>query len=279
MLSHALTLFRGMPTVGGAGGAGEARVELGQVGYGPMGVAASGGREPDMDVTLSMTKPAMGVNGEGQAAAPLAVAGGGTPVSVAAVATADGAAGPDRAAGLAEIEAAFDRCGAAIHRGLMVRTGRDAATCDDLMQQLWLAAQRNAVGVRVGELERWMRGVARNLLVTHHRRERARPGSAADRRGARVDAALAAEVGLMLERGPLPAEALERGELVEQLLLALTDLDAEDQELLLAHYAEGVAQAALAARAGCGVRAIEGRLYRARAALRQRLAQAPDDGA
>ena len=69
----------------------------------------------------------------------------------------------------------------------------------------------------------------------------------------------------------LPEQELARKEVQEQLLLALTELSSEAQEVLIGAYFEGRSQAELAARLGISPRAVEGRLYRARLALRDRL--------
>ena len=83
---------------------------------------------------------------------------------------------------------------------------------------------------------------------------------------------LAARLAERLDSVDLPPDVLSRQEVQEQLLLALTELDSEDQELLIGFYFDGRTQAALAGVLGISERAIEGRLYRARRALRDRLA-------
>ena len=134
------------------------------------------------------------------------------------------------------------------------------------MQQLWAAAAKNASKVPEGEIEFWLRGVARNLLNTHWRRVSARPTHVAMEDG-RTGAALADR----LTRERLPAEEVERRETQDRLLMAITRLGDADQELIFAHYFEGATQVDLAKRYDMSARAIEGRLYRARQLLRQAL--------
>ncbi|MFT3683687.1 MAG: sigma factor-like helix-turn-helix DNA-binding protein [Phycisphaerales bacterium] len=55
------------------------------------------------------------------------------------------------------------------------------------------------------------------------------------------------------------------------MLLAMTELPAAEQDLLVAHYVRGEEQAKLAERLGLSVRAVEAKLYRARKALHDRL--------
>lgn len=171
----------------------------------------------------------------------------------------------------ARIERAFDLGAGGLHRFVSIRVGGDAHLTDDLMQQVWLAALRNAGEVPEADLERWMRGVARNLVITHWRRSGARPGGIA-----RPNAVLAGEIADELS-SPSPAlELLSRAEARDQLLLALTELESDHQDLLIEHYFGGVPQAAIAQRLETSERAVEGRLYRARQALRGILKSPPD---
>lgn len=165
----------------------------------------------------------------------------------------------------AAMERAFDACAAALYRYFAVRTG-DPHLADDLMQQLWLAAKRGWNGVPAASFEYWLRAIARNLIRTHWRREARRPG---DRPG--VDPALAARLSQRLAAEPLAPAELERREVRDQLRLAITALSAADQELIIGTYFDGLPHAALAQSLGISQRAVEGRLYRARAALRDKL--------
>jgi RNA polymerase sigma-70 factor, ECF subfamily len=163
------------------------------------------------------------------------------------------------------MDAAFDRCSRAIYRYIVVRVG-DAHVADDLMQQLWLQARTGRSDVPPEHHEFWLRGIAKNLVRGHWRREK--------RRATRVvsaDPGLAAELAERMGREPLPAECLENREVQAQLLLAITELEAEEQELIIGHYFLGKAHADLARDCGMSLRAVEGRLYRARRQLREKL--------
>ncbi|MGH7132941.1 MAG: RNA polymerase sigma factor [Phycisphaerales bacterium] len=163
------------------------------------------------------------------------------------------------------LEPVYDRCAASLYRYFMVRTSRNHDLASDLMQQLWLAALRNAAGVPADELEFWLRSVAGNLLATHWRRAASAPLANRDPR-------LANDLAARLTEQPLPESVLTDADTQHQLLLALTELPADDQDLLIAHYLRSVPQSALAQQLGVSVRAIEGRLYRARQALKDLLA-------
>lgn len=172
----------------------------------------------------------------------------------------------------AALQRAFDACSAAIHRYLAVRTG-DAHLADDLMQQLWLQMRGGGGAIPASRLEFWLRAVAKNLLRSHWRASRRRPEHVPI-----PDAELAAELAERLVAQQLPADELDRREVRDQLLLALTDLPAAEQELLIGCYFERLSHAALAERLSLSERAVEGRLYRARQALRARLASLDEHG-
>ena len=163
------------------------------------------------------------------------------------------------------METAFDRCSRSIYRYIAVRVG-DAHLADDLMQQLWLQARTSGTSVPPGELEFWLRGIARNLVRTHWRQRARRPASVP-----LPHPNLAADLADRLVTEELPPDALERREVRDQLLLAMTELPGEQQELIIGHYFQEQSHSALAARLGLSVRAVEGRLYRARQTLREKL--------
>lgn len=160
----------------------------------------------------------------------------------------------------------LDACADALYRFFWVRCGRDPHLADDLMQQLFLQATGRHAHVPEGELEYWLRGIARNLLITHWRRKAARPAHVP-----LPDAHLAANLADRLAGTDLPDADLARREVQDQLMLALTELPAAEQELIVGHYFDGRSQADLGAELGLSARAVEGRLYRARASLREKL--------
>ena len=164
------------------------------------------------------------------------------------------------------VEAVFDRCGSSLYRYFAVRTGGDTHLADDLMQQLWLQAGTGNASIADERVEAWLRSIAKNLIRTHWRKRARRPDSAPL---ARAD--LAAELGRRIDSEELPPNVLERKEVRDQLLLAITELPHGEQELIVGRYFHELSQAELAARLGITERGVEGRLYRARAALREKL--------
>jgi len=165
-----------------------------------------------------------------------------------------------------DLEQAFARCSTSLYRYLWVRTGHDGHLADDLMQQLWLKTSRSAAGVPAHEIEFWLKGVAKNLVREHWRKKKRVP-----RHVPIVDHTIASELARRIANEELPDAYWQRREVMDQLLLAVTDLSSHAQELIVAHYFQGASQADLAARWSISERAIEGRLYRARRALRRKL--------
>ncbi len=165
-----------------------------------------------------------------------------------------------------DLQAAFDRYDRSLYRYLAVRTGQDVHLADDLMQQLWLQIGTASSNVPPDEVEFFLRRIAANLIREHWRRAQRRPEHVPI-----ADAALAAALSERLATEELPVDVLTRREIRDQLLLAITDLGSEDQELIAGHYFAGQSHAALAAALGVGERAVEGRLYRARQRLRETL--------
>ncbi len=160
----------------------------------------------------------------------------------------------------------YDQSAPGLYRFILVRVGHDEHLAADIMQQVWAAAIRNAAKVPDREMEFWLRGVARNLISTHWRRTATRPVHVPV-----PDSGLAGDLADRLAADRLTEAELNRREVRDQLALAITELSSEDQDLIHAHYVAGRSQVQIAQDQGLSVRAVEGRLYRARAALREQL--------
>jgi RNA polymerase sigma factor (sigma-70 family) len=169
------------------------------------------------------------------------------------------------------VEQLFDRYAPVFWRFFTVRTGSDQHAADDLMQQLWLQARLKGGSIRAAKAEAWLWQVARNLLRFYWRTRAAAPADLPE-----VDSVLAGRLARQLDREPLPDELLNRREVRDQLVLALTELAAEHQLVLIGYYFDGKSESALAHEFALSPRAIEGRLYRARRALRDKLAHLED---
>jgi RNA polymerase sigma-70 factor (ECF subfamily) len=170
------------------------------------------------------------------------------------------------------VQAAFERCGQALCRFFSVRVGSHTHVVDDLMQQLWLRSRLAAGDLRGPAPEPWLWRIAQNLLREHQRNSGA---STAQR--AVADPALARRLARQFDEQELPAEVLARREVADQVLLALSALPQAEQDLLASFYFEGRSQAELGVALGITERAVEGRLYRARLALRDKLLRLVED--
>ncbi len=173
----------------------------------------------------------------------------------------------DRADSRPTMEYLFDRYSAGIYRYVSVRVGRNQALADELMQQLWLQGCKSGGAVPPDEFEFWLRRVAQNLISDHWRRKHRRPAQIPIE-----NAAIAGELAERIDSELLPAEAVQKQELLDQVALAVTALPAADQELVVLHYVQGLPFGEIGERFGMSERAIEGRLYRARRKLKELLA-------
>lgn len=169
-----------------------------------------------------------------------------------------------------DLEAVFDRCSRSLYRYFIVRTGEDSHLADDLMQQLWLQAtmheRKHPSRIPATDMEYWLRGIAKNLIRAHWRTHSQRPDTIPI-----TDPALAAELSDRLISEELPVEVLERKEVRDQLLLALTTLSHDEQELIIGYYFRDESHSDLSRMLGISTRAVEGRLYRARQSIRAAL--------
>jgi RNA polymerase sigma-70 factor (ECF subfamily) len=164
------------------------------------------------------------------------------------------------------IECAFAQWGRSLYRYFIVRTGGDTHLADDLMQQLYLRACRGAAEVPPAEMERWLRKVAKNLIREYWRKQARVPAHVP-----MAEQAVSAELAEKMAAEELPEEVWQRREARDQMVLAITALRHEEQELIVGHYFQNESHGSLASRLGISERAVEGRLYRARKALREEL--------
>ena len=108
-----------------------------------------------------------------------------------------------------------------------------------------------------GTLAAWLTAIARNMALNHARRE-----------GLRASEELSHQAAAP---GPSPEEAVLRRERRETLRRALEALDQRDRLLFYRKYYYCQSTAQIARELGLTERAVEGRLYRIKARLRQRM--------
>lgn len=136
--------------------------------------------------------------------------------------------------------------------GLLASRGADWALAEELAQdafaEAWLGRARLRGGIDdLDAVGAWLRGIALNLLRTRLRTQR------------RLEP---------LPRIEPPAPPSVPDERLELLRRAFADLRPEFQELLRMHYLEATTAREVAALLGITQKAVEGRLYQARRALR-----------
>lgn len=143
--------------------------------------------------------------------------------------------------------------------GLLAAWGASAAEArelaEDAFAQAWLSRARlDGDPLDERRVGAWLRGIARNLwLAARRERERraAAPAEAAESSAAAV--------------------AGEQDERLEALHGALDELEPELREALYVRYVEESSLAVVAALLGVSERAAEGRLYRGRQLLKERI--------
>lgn len=180
----------------------------------------------------------------------------------------DNLKGSDRPgrAGTVDIEGLFSRNAAGLWRFFLRRSGEESQT-EDLMQELCLQLARTDPPIGGDDLhDAWLFGVARNVWRNYLR-------SMVRRRN---NIPLASGDGLELveriEQGVSPEEELACEESRRELMMAITALPGIDQEIIKMHYFDGISQRDIASEMDMSERAVEGRLYRARQALKAKLA-------
>ena len=143
-----------------------------------------------------------------------------------------------------------------LYASISQRVGGNAELAEDLVQEAWLAAL-NAWPPPATKPAAWLLTCAMNRWRNHLKRRRPRA----------------------IEQDPLDPEDLhgvddcpERAELLQA---GLARLSPEQAALIEGHHFDGLALSELAAQEGLSVRAIEGRLARARKALRRVLNTTP----
>ncbi len=143
-----------------------------------------------------------------------------------------------------------------LYRYVIRRTGGHKELAEDIVQEVYLrATDAWRRGNRPDEPLAWLQTVARNLLIKYFRRRK--PQS--------VDPALLNGVIDQAQPPPTP-------EAVAMIQWGMAQLADRHARLLEAFHLDGQSTKAIAEARGLSERAVEGRLHRARAALRKRLA-------
>lgn len=141
---------------------------------------------------------------------------------------------------------------------------------EEILQDTFAAAIHRLPSYRGdSRLSSWLCGIARHKVADHWRR---RKGTG--------DPALTtspAELGELMDAGPLPDEALNRSALRVRLIEAMAELPDDYRCALLSRYAEGCSVEDVARQLGRSYKAAESLLSRAKAALRTILSGRRED--
>jgi RNA polymerase sigma-70 factor, ECF subfamily len=166
-------------------------------------------------------------------------------------------------------QALYDAYAERVWRGVARLLGPQSTDVADVVQETMLAAAQSAAKFDParGSLWPWLWGIARNHLATHLRKQERRD------RLTKASAWLAASNGQLLHwlngKEPSPPTALAAAELATLVRATLTELPADYEMLLTAHYLDGEKVAMIAIREHASETAVRSKLARARQAFRQ----------
>jgi RNA polymerase sigma-70 factor (ECF subfamily) len=176
----------------------------------------------------------------------------------------------------------YDRYGDMLF-GTALRFFRDRDTAADIVQETMLAVWRRSdqYDPDHGSLGAWMLGIARNRSIDRLRAEARRPKvvrPAADAGGGPDAADPLAWTGLALvaEDRDEPASAADRRWVRSLLATTMSEMRAEERDVLVLAYDQGLSQSEIAQRLGVPIGTVKSRTRRALAGLRDRLEHVPD---
>ena len=172
-------------------------------------------------------------------------------------------------------ETLYDRHAARVWRYILRSTG-DAATADDLAQEVWFSVARqagqyapraSAPGLPLARFTTWLFTLARHRVIDHLRARR--PQASLDAPVGDGDDTLADTLAAPSGFGPL--RRIETRQQAAQLLVALAELPPEQREAFLLQAEAEMSVSDIAVATGVGVETAKSRLRYARAALRRAL--------
>jgi RNA polymerase sigma-70 factor, ECF subfamily len=148
-------------------------------------------------------------------------------------------------------------------RRTIQRYVRDSASTDDVFQEVSLKVLRRIDSVRdPGALRGWLFQLARNACLDYLRREDRRQSLSHEHLGEHTASG---------ELGRNPGEQFLSRERLDAVRRALYQLPISQREVLLLRIDEGLDHEAIAARLGISRQAVEVRLCRGRASLKEQL--------
>jgi RNA polymerase sigma-70 factor (ECF subfamily) len=163
------------------------------------------------------------------------------------------------------VERFYRTRGDALRAFVLARTG-DLGAAEDICQETFLAAlARGVPGEEPEDAARWIFAIARNKVLKWHRDKRGPRGGAP-----RVDGDTR-DPSSGVPRAAEPHSSLEEREERARVRDAVSALEPELREVILLRYEAGLDYREIATRLAVPVSTIQGRLKRARHALRDAL--------
>ncbi|MEI8211535.1 MAG: sigma-70 family RNA polymerase sigma factor [Planctomycetota bacterium] len=140
----------------------------------------------------------------------------------------------------------------------------DPDAAEDVFQEVALAAIRQSSRpTDPAKVAPWLYRIALRKVINHHR--------VTGRRRRLLEGAIAAGRADEFSRESAPGEWMLRDETSASVADGLSQLDAQDRQLLMLKYTEGWGYQELANHLGISIKTVEYRLLKARKALRARL--------
>jgi RNA polymerase sigma-70 factor (ECF subfamily) len=155
----------------------------------------------------------------------------------------------------------------ALYRYIFYRIGADRSAAEDVLQQtVTVALGHTGLPNTREQQEGWLRGVAKNLIRRHWRLLKREPMMESD--------AIAGDGSSLVSATSddlRPESVAIKRESIDQLMLAVSDLAADDQWLIYEFYRHGRTRSQIAQSLGTTEKSVQSRLYRLRLRLREKL--------
>ncbi len=156
----------------------------------------------------------------------------------------------------------------------LIRQLQNEADAADLAQETFVRVFQNRARFDpAAKFSTWLYTIATNLARDRFRWRARHPQVALDAENETGGGTLA---DALADEKPGPAEQMQRAERAEVVRCAVAKLPDELRTAILLSAYQGHSHAEIAAISGCSVKAVEGRIFRARQFLRSRLAGLAD---
>jgi RNA polymerase sigma-70 factor (ECF subfamily) len=163
----------------------------------------------------------------------------------------------------------YEACAEDVWRNVARLVGCDRAAVADIVQETFLAAARSARNFQPdrGSLGGWLWTIARRQIALYYRRQKP---NISLRQARNWWAALDGEASDWIDaKANIPPDVLQSKELAALVRLALSELPADYQSLLLAKYVDNQPAGHIAEQLGGSEVAVRSKLARARKAFRK----------